>query len=149
MSNQMNTKPNIKPSERGEIMEFVGVLGFTFFVFIWFIGGALISWSQIVADLAAIVGVEQGTILRGENYFSPSMGAAFFTDTTSSISGSSAVGAIGQPAFSPHPLTRTMSMSVAGGVDWNFGPLTGSYSYGGGGVGRIHNFYPGPPDPWE
>lgn len=149
MGKPKDNTPKIKQSERGEILEFVGVLGFTFFIFIWYIGGALIGWSQIVADLAAIVAVEEGTILRGENHYSPQMGASFFADTTSKISGSTAASAIGQPAFSPKPATRFVQVSVVGGVDWNFGPLRGDYTYGGGGAGRIHNFFPGPPDPWE
>lgn len=149
MHGDVNRRPKIRESERGEVMEFVGVLAFTFFVFIWYIGGSIVSWSQIVADLAAIVAVEEGTVLRGDNFFAPQLGSAMFLDTTSSISGSTAVGAIGQPAFSHQPQTRSMRVSVVGGVDWNFGPLTGSYTYGGGGAGRIHNFFPGPPDPWE
>jgi len=145
----MNQQPEIKRSEKGEVLEFVGVLGFAFFVFIWYIGGALIGWSQIVADLAAIVAVEEATVLRGENNYSPQLGGTMFLDTTSKISGGAAASAIGSPAFSPKPQTRFVQVSVAGGLDWNFGLLRGEYTYGGGGVGRIHTFFPGPPDPWE
>ncbi|MGD2026419.1 MAG: hypothetical protein PVI99_01270 [Anaerolineales bacterium] len=145
----MKNSLEIKESEKGEILEFVGVLAFIFFVFTWYIGGTLIGWSQIVADLAAIAAVEEATVLRGDNFYSPQFGSMMFQDTTSKISGSSAAAAIGSPAFFPKPTNRFVEVSVVGGIDWNFGPLRGAYTYGGGGAGRIHTFFPGPPDPWE
>ena len=149
MNEQKSGQRIIKLSEKGEILEFIGVLTFTFFVVIWYLGGGLIGWSQLVADLASIVAVEEATLLRGDNSYAPQMGGALFLDTTSRISGSGASSAIGVPNIEAIPLQRMVQVSVTGGLDWNFGPLQGGYSYGGGGAGRIHNFFPGPPDPWE
>lgn len=147
---QVNQTRVHRNSEKGDaILEFAGTLPFMMIMFVAVGFSAWLFWVQAAADAAAVSGIRESSMYRGNGRVYPSMGYDKFSDSVEVLAGRSASGLIGSPSIETNRVYRYVRLLVKGGTEWNFGPLSGSFSFGGGGATRLHNFYPGPPDPWE
>lgn len=145
-----NIKKHLKKGQRGdELLEFSLTLPLMM-VFTAVIGfGTWLFYTQVVADISAVGAARESGLNRGNNQVYVGAGYDYFSDAAGSLSSSQTAGVIGTPNIVANFLNRMIRLNVTGSASWNFGPLFGEYSFGGGGSSRIHLFYPGPPSPWE
>ena len=139
-----------RKSEKGDtFVEFAGTLPFMMILFASVGFAAWLFWAQAAADAAAVSGIRASSMYRGNGRVYPGMGYEEFEEALEVLAGRSTSGVIGTPSIETNRAFRYVRLFVTGGTEWDFGPLSGEFSFGGGGATRLHNFYPGPPDPWE
>ena len=145
-----NSKINKKKSERGDqMLKFVLTTPFMLILLAALGFIPWLFWAQIVADVSAARGLRESSLNRGGDTVVISAGYGEFASSIGGLVGGKTAGTLGSPEIKANPVQRMVSFIVTGSTQWQFGPLGGGYRFGGGGAGRIHNFYAGPPDPWE
>jgi hypothetical protein len=121
-------------------------------LFLLLVGGigifAWLFWAQAATGIAAVRGLREGSLARGESV-DPVLGQTFFAGSMGSLTGPRTSGTVGAADTWADDSRRGVSFGVAGSVDLAFGPLEGAYTFGGGGFGRQWRFWPGPPEGWE
>jgi hypothetical protein len=109
---------------------------------------AWLFWTQTAADIAAVRGLREGSIGRGESV-DPALGKSFFTGSIAFLTGPRTSGTVGAAEIWADDSRRGVSFDVGSSLRLKFGPLESAYSFGGGGFGRQWRFWPGPPQGWE
>ena len=139
-----------KTTEAGEtVLEFAAALP----LFMLVVGGivmfAWLFWAQAAADIASVRALKEGSINRAGDNINPGWGTAYFSQSTSNLTGARTSGVIGEAVFSEYFPERSVRANINGSAQMNFGPIASLFNFGGGGAGRIWRFWSGPPDPWE
>jgi Flp pilus assembly protein TadG len=145
----MNNHKRKRNTEAGSTtLEFAAALP----LFLLLVGGigifAWLYWAQAAAGIAAVRGLREGSISRGETV-DPALGRSFFESSMGSLTGPRTAGTVGAAETWADDSRRSVAFGVGGAVHLKFGPLDSVYTFGGGGFGRQWRFWPGPPDGWE
>lgn len=140
---------NINPEAGETVLEFAASLPLFMLVIAGIVMFAWLFWAQAVADIASVRALKEGSLNRGGESINPELGSAFFSQSIGTLTGTRTSGVIGEAAFTSSFPDRSMKVNINGSVQFDFGPLSSLFNFGGGGAGRIWRFWSGPPDPWE
>lgn len=135
----------LKKSERGQsVIEFVAGLP----LFILLAAGlgilSVFFWSLGMMDTAAAQGARDASLWRGGGN-TLTAGYSAYTATLSNLAGSEALSAA-SPKMTVAGGMRQVQFALNGGMHT---PINAILKFTSGAASRLHNFYPGPPDPWE
>ena len=144
-----NKNGKLKKVEQGDtLLEFamaipilILVLGFTGIF-------AYAFWMQSAAAMVAAQGARESGFDRG-GYINPSAGVEVYTTGVFKFLGSSSGSRAGTPEVATFLTQRQIRLNLSEFFDVNFGGLLFDVGLTGGGASRWHDFYEGPPDPWE
>jgi hypothetical protein len=135
--------------ERGdEFVEFALGLPFMMILLIAILGVCLLFFAEGISSGAGVFASRESGISRSNNAVFTGAGYGLFTETTATVGGGGISQILSGPVIGVNYPWRQVRVNSTGSIDWSFGGLLlGSFDFSGGGASRIHQFYPGPPDP--
>ena len=138
-------KIGFKRSERGQsVIEFVAGLP----LFILLAAGlgilSVFFWSLGMMDTATAQGARAASLWRGGGN-TLTAGYSAYNTTISSLAGPDALSAA-YPKMTVAGSRRQVLFNLNGGMET---PINAILKFTSGAASRLHNFYAGPPDPWE
>ncbi len=145
----MNKKHKQEKKDKGDsVLGFAAVL--PLFMMILGVTGILAwaFWAQSASAMMAAEGVRQGGLDRGGQVH-PEAGAQIYSTGVFTILGGKTGATVGNPDIFTTLTQRQVRYNLSELQDVSFGFLGFQFKWAGGGAARMHDFYPGPPDPWE
>lgn len=133
----------------GELLDFAVAFPIFLMLIAAIVVGCWMYWAQTIQNVATVRALRLASQAQGGQTVNAGAGAEFYSWSTMVLGGGKTSGLLGSPTIELSGNHRSVEFTVSGGTTIQFAGITINPTFHSGGTGRLSQFWPGPPDPWE